>query len=357
VWEPWNVVTPLIREPSPDLLRGLTQLDEGESWLLEPRRISGNLWTPGIRLGVQSGSWYHRTECFGPVLGLVRAANLDDAIEIVNGGELGLTSGIQSLDDREILKWRERVEAGNLYINRGTTGAIVRRQPFGGWKKSVFGEAKAGGENYVYSLCRWRQRTAPLLASEPAPLVNDFTAALLDWAIANGRESWTGDLHAAAGSYSYWWTRHFSRGHDPSGLSCESNVFRYRPIHSVLIRAGSGADLRSALLGLIASRTCGVPAVLSVGPDVRLDGRFPHGEVVREEDPAFAARLTQFERVRVFSAISPAARDAANAAHVRVVDADALLEGRLELRHYLREQSVTQTLHRYGNVSVPRYII
>lgn len=350
-WDPWNVITPLIREPGDDLLRGLTQLDDGESWLLEPRALSPNLWTPGIRLGVRPGSWYHRTECFGPLLGLMRAANLDDAIEIVNSSELGLTSGIQSLDDREILKWRERIEAGNLYVNRGTTGAIVRRQPFGGWKKSVFGEAKAGGENYVYSLCRWTQREAPVLAAEPAPLVNDFVAQLMDWAIAGRHDEWTGDLHAAAGSYAYWWNRHFSRSQDPSGLAAESNVFRYRPIHNVLIRASGVEELPGALLCLIAARTCGVPAVLSTGGDVRLDRRFPHGEVVMEESSAFAARLSQFERVRAFSRVSRTAIEAANEAHVHLVDSPALLHGRLELRHYVREQSVTQTLHRYGNVS------
>ncbi len=350
-WDPWNLITPLIRDPEGDLLRGLTQLDAGESWLLEPRALSPNLWTPGIRLGVQPGSWYHRTECFGPVLGLMRAANLDDAIDIVNSGEFGLTSGIQSLDDREIHKWRERIEAGNLYVNRGTTGAIVRRQPFGGWKKSVFGEAKAGGENYVYSLCKWTQRAAPVLAAEPAPLVNDFVSQLLDWAIAAGHDDWTGDLHAAAGSYSYWWNRHFSRVQDPSGLAAESNEFRYRPIRSLLIRACCAEELPAALLGLIAARTCGVPTALSAGGNIELGRRFPHGETVMEEDSAFAARLSQFERVRSFSELTRPARQAANDAHVHVVDAPALLHGRLELRHYLREQSITQTQHRYGNIS------
>jgi RHH-type proline utilization regulon transcriptional repressor/proline dehydrogenase/delta 1-pyrroline-5-carboxylate dehydrogenase len=349
-WEPWNTVTPLIREPGPDLLRGLTKLDPGETWLLEPRHTGGNLWTPGIRMGVRPGSWYHRTECFGPVLGLMRAGGLDEAIEMVNSGDFGLTSGLESLDAREVAKWRDSIEVGNLYVNRGTTGAIVRRQPFGGWKKSAFGEAKAGGPNYVFSLCRWTQRHAPSLAAEPAPLVHDFVARLMDWASAAGHDEWTGDIRAAAGSYAYWWNQHFSVVHDPSQVMGESNLFRYRRIDGVLIRAQDRSELRPALLALIAARTCGVPAVLSISPAASLHGRLPHGEVAVEGEQAFLWRAGQFERLRVFSGLSREGWVAAHEGHSLVVEGPALLHGRLELRHYLREQSVTQTTHRYGNL-------
>ena len=139
-------------------------LDEGEEWLLEPRRLGDNpqLWSPGIKLGVRPGSFFHRTECFGPVLGLMRADDLDQAIELANAQPFGLTSGIQTLDDREIARWVDRIEAGNLYVNRPITGAIVGRQPFGGWKASSVGPgAKAGGPNYVLQLARWRQVSLP----------------------------------------------------------------------------------------------------------------------------------------------------------------------------------------------------
>jgi hypothetical protein len=60
------------------------------------------------------GSFFHRTECFGPVLGLMRALHLDEATGLANGTPYGLTSGIQTLDDREIDQWLDRIEAGNL---------------------------------------------------------------------------------------------------------------------------------------------------------------------------------------------------------------------------------------------------
>jgi RHH-type proline utilization regulon transcriptional repressor/proline dehydrogenase/delta 1-pyrroline-5-carboxylate dehydrogenase len=65
----------------------------------------------------------------------MEARDLDEAIGIVNATGYGLTSGLESLDDREQERWLEKTRAGNLYINRPTTGAIVLRQPFGGWAK------------------------------------------------------------------------------------------------------------------------------------------------------------------------------------------------------------------------------
>ena len=85
----------------------------------------------------------------------MRAPDLDEAIDWQNQPAYGLTAGLHALDPAEIAWWRDRVEAGNLYVNRGITGAIVQRQPFGGWKRSVVGPgAKAGGPNYVASLRR-----------------------------------------------------------------------------------------------------------------------------------------------------------------------------------------------------------
>ncbi len=74
--DPGSVVGPVIGEPSPKLRRGLTQLDDGERWLVEPRHLGDNLWSPGVRIGVQPDSWFHVTECFGPVLGVMRADDL-----------------------------------------------------------------------------------------------------------------------------------------------------------------------------------------------------------------------------------------------------------------------------------------
>ncbi|OZV66002.1 hypothetical protein CA773_12860, partial [Neisseria gonorrhoeae] len=134
--DPTVQVGPIIEPAHGKLLRALTQLAPGEQWLVEPRRLddSGRLWSPGVKTGVRRGSEFHLTEYFGPVLGLIAADDLDEAMAIQNEVDYGLTAGLHSLDRDEIERWLDRVEAGNAYVNRSTVGAIVRRQPFGGWK-------------------------------------------------------------------------------------------------------------------------------------------------------------------------------------------------------------------------------
>ena len=139
--DPATVIGPIIRPAEGPLLRALTTLEPGESWLVAPRQLdeTGHMWSPGVKIGVQPGSWTHLTEWFGPVLGVMRAPDLDTAIAWQNAVEYGLTAGIHALDVGECETWIERIQAGNAYVNRGTTGAVVNRQPFGGWKKSAVG--------------------------------------------------------------------------------------------------------------------------------------------------------------------------------------------------------------------------
>src|SRR5690606_18651104 len=111
------------------------------------------------------------------------------------------------------------IEVGNAYVNRTITGAIVRRQLFGGWKYSVFGPgAKAGGPNYLLNLGRWRQRDLPAQRSQPAPAVQALLDRLMEAGRRHGmfREDEVERLQASAESYANAWLRHFSQAHDPS---------------------------------------------------------------------------------------------------------------------------------------------
>ena len=172
--DPASQVGPIVGPFTKALEQALTQLDPGESWLVEPTCLHGHgtdrgavefqslsgegrLWAPGVRIGVRPGSWAHTTEWFGPVLGVMRADSFEQALAWQNAVPYGLTAGLSSLDPVEHRRWAEAIEAGNLYVNRSTTGAIVGRQPFGGWKRSSLGPtAKAGGLNYLIGLRRWR---------------------------------------------------------------------------------------------------------------------------------------------------------------------------------------------------------
>ena len=138
----------------------------------------------------------------------MRADDLDHAVELQNAVAYGLTGGLHSLDEQEIERWLERVEVGNVYVNRHTTGAIVRRQPFGGWKRSSIGRgAKTGGPDDINRFVTFRR-----IAPPATPAIE---------------------------SYERWWADRFGREIDRSGLRSEANVLRYRPVRGG-DRAGCG---------------------------------------------------------------------------------------------------------------------
>ncbi len=221
---------PIVGEPSPKLARALTTLDAGERWLVEPVCVDAarHIWSPGVKLGVRPGSWFHRTECFGPVLGLMRAESLDHAIELQNATDFGLTGGIHSLDDDEVQHWLDRVEVGNAYVNRHITGAVVQRQPFGGWKRSAVGcGPKAGGPAYVEAFGTWS-----LMAGTTPDGLDEFHRV---------------------------WTELFSRPLDASGLRSERNTLHHRPLPWVDLVVGTDAAPEAVEIARLAALVAGVP--------------------------------------------------------------------------------------------------
>lgn len=87
-------------------------------------------------------------ELFGPVVAILRVKDFEEALSIANSTEFALTGAVYSRSPQNLEKARKNFRVGNLYLNRGTTGAMVFRQPFGGFKMSGFG-TKAGGPGYL----------------------------------------------------------------------------------------------------------------------------------------------------------------------------------------------------------------
>ncbi|MEM8923248.1 MAG: bifunctional proline dehydrogenase/L-glutamate gamma-semialdehyde dehydrogenase [Actinomycetota bacterium] len=310
--EPGSTVGPLAAAPDPALERALKTLEPGQDWLVEPRRVGDDLWTPGIRIGVRPGSWFHRTECLGPVLGLMAVDTLDEAIDLQNEGTADMAGGLQSLDPAEIDRWTERVEVGMAFINRPMGGGIVGRQPQGGWRRSVLGPgAMAGGPNLVHRLGRWHVTDGEL--DDPVWLMN------------------------AAVSDARWWADEYSIEHDPAELPFERNVFRYLPLPRIAVRIQPDGLEREQRRVEAAAALCGVPVLLS--------------DWATEPASTFAARLPGLgvERVRVIGTVDPALRAAANHAGIALVDEPVTTDGRLELAHYVREQVVSRSAHWHGH--------
>lgn len=327
-------VNPLIKPPGDALKRGLTVLDPGEDWLLEPRQDVNNpsLWSPGIKWNVKEGSFMHQTELFGPVLAVMCADNLDHAIRLANGTPYGLTSGIHSLDSREQRYWMKHITAGNCYINRGITGAIVERQPFGGCKDSSFGKgAKAGGPNYVLQFMTAEQKHKPFEEEK----ISDELKTL-----CQGNE----DIEKTLRNYQYYFNRYFSRSHDPLKRLGQDNLQVYVPHDLIHLRAVSQDKVEDIL------KIVGACAITKTKLEISSAVPFSQFPTIVESDEEFIKRIWNrpFKRIRMLTKPTTELYQSFADSFCRLHLGQVLDNGRLELLHYLREVAYSIDYHRYG---------
>jgi RHH-type proline utilization regulon transcriptional repressor/proline dehydrogenase/delta 1-pyrroline-5-carboxylate dehydrogenase len=314
---------------------------------------------------VQPGSVTHLTEFFGPLLGVMRFTRLDEAIGWVNQTGYGLTSGLESLDDREQELWTDGIRAGNLYMNKPTTGAIVLRQPFGGMGKSSFGPGmKAGGPNYVAQFMRFADADISVLDEPVAnPCLEDLRRRLL----AVEMDANQGDVRrvlAAISSYDSSFREEFGRKHDHFRLLGEDNFRRYLPFPQVRVRVAPADSFFDIFARACAAQAAGCRVIVSSPPGdapraVQLledatDSWAGGIEFLTESDEQLveAIRSGHAERIR-FAAPDRAplaVRSAAHRAGAGIADAAVVAEGRIELLWCVREQSVSRAYHRYGNL-------
>ena len=337
-------VGPLIEAPGEKLRHGLTSLDNEEQWLIEPKQLdeSARLWSPGIRVNVKPGAPSHLQEYFGPILSIMTARNLEQAIEIQNGSAFGLTAGIHSLDATELEIWLDTVEAGNLYVNRGITGAIVQRQPFGGWKRSVVGAtAKAGGPNYLYGFGNFKTQPSKAAATQ-----SEGAVALLAVLESHVDSETLAALSRSASSDAEAMRKVFEPANDVSGLKAERNILRYRPAKTGL-RIGSGCSAFERNRLLLAALEAGATISAAELDQEITSVLVQHGCLVAiETSEAWLAGLgaSGVERLRVVGETALSLP-----LDIAVYDHAVVESGLIELLPYWREQSIAITDHRFGN--------
>lgn len=363
-----------------------------------PLDDSGRLWSPGIRDGVRPGSDFHQTEYPGPVLGIMRAETLEQAVAIQDGTDHGLSAGIHSLDAEEVADWLAQVRAGNLFVNSATTGVVVGRQPFGGWKRSSVGTGtKAGGPMYVATLGRWEPVPRTVHKSIQLHGLPPRVTALIEAARSGLSFEEFDQVRAGALSDVRAREDQYGRSHDPAGLVVQRNVLRYRP-QSVVVRQAEDASMGDLVRSLAAATAARAHVLLSTarplpGPltqllassrsplhvvdhlvesDQDFHARASSGAVFRPdwstgEDAlvdALEAVLSQGQdrpaptafggpgaRIRLIGGDASALEEALGASiDVAVHDAPVVEAGLIEMLPYLREQTVTITAHRFGDV-------
>jgi len=370
-WQFRNRMGPLIRPPQGSLMRALTALEPGESWALKPKMLEGSphLWSPGIKWDVQPGSITHKTEFFGPLLAVMQAKDLRHAVALANETGYGLTSGLESLDDREQEIWKDAVNAGNLYINRGTTGAIVLRQPFGGMGKSSIGPGlKAGGPDYVGQFMDFHDIAFPRIDAldRGHPLLH--LAAEWENKIRWGKlETLKDDLAKTARaikSYLYQAQTRFGKPKDYVHLRGQDNILRHLPAGKVVVRLHGKDSLFEILARTAAAHIAGCKHILSIPYHLESDelvgilkaiegGQLvEEGKMVYQDDLELVEMLPEWDRLRYAGPdrVPDAVLEAASKSGFHISRSSVSMEGRIELLHYYRQQSVCHDYHRYGNL-------
>ena len=359
-------VGPLIEPPSQKLARALSSLEPGESWLLEPKQLddSGRLWRPGIKLGVTEGSFFHQTECFGPVLGLMQAKNLAHALRLQNGTEFGLTAGIHSLNTSEIKCWLERIEAGNLYVNRGITGAIVERQPFGGFKRSSVGWGlKAGGRNYLLQFGRFVEKTDsnnkyPNAVHESVVgYLNDVSQLLpspkeMSWLVSAGASDalWHKSLY---GRESY------GQGLEKGEMVNEANYHRYLPVPNVIVRVSRTAAIADVARVVMAAKLSGTQLELSFAKSFVTSNNLTRQQLESlagglkfglSEEEDFKPTVVPGTKLILIGPREACVSELQENPDLFVFGNEITRSGRITLLCVMREQSISITQHRFGAI-------
>jgi RHH-type transcriptional regulator, proline utilization regulon repressor / proline dehydrogenase / delta 1-pyrroline-5-carboxylate dehydrogenase len=147
---PGTVVGPVIDADAQKKILGLIDQGKKEAKLAFQGTAPGDAYfvPPTVFANVKPEHVIAREEIFGPVIAILRAKNLDEAFALVNGTDYALTGGMFSRSPKALERAQNELLVGNLYLNRGITGAIVERHPFGGFKMSG-GGTKAGGKEYL----------------------------------------------------------------------------------------------------------------------------------------------------------------------------------------------------------------
>jgi RHH-type proline utilization regulon transcriptional repressor/proline dehydrogenase/delta 1-pyrroline-5-carboxylate dehydrogenase len=174
--DPGAFVGPVIDEEAQRRLLGVIERGKGEARLAYAGDVSaladeGFYVAPHVFADVKPSSFLAQQEFFGPVLAVLRAGDLDEALRIGNGVPYALTGGVYSRSPANIARVKREFRVGNLYVNRPITGALVDRQPFGGFGLSGIG-SKAGGPDYLLQFVLPRTITENTLRRGFAPDVS-----------------------------------------------------------------------------------------------------------------------------------------------------------------------------------------
>ena len=362
---------PLPAAPDAAGLRALTELDPGEEWLIEPQQLdeAGLLWRPGVRTGLRRDARFWQDAIGMPVIGVITAADLTDAIDLQNALGGGSVAALHAVDRGETLPWLDGVRAASLSIGRATSDARVERQPGGGWgAASLGGQPLAGGPNRLFALGSWELREGTPSSTLHLRGLDPRVQALIETSQASLDYASFDRLRRAALSDALTWRTSLGRVRDEIGLGVERNVLRHWPIptHVRLADGGSIAELLRVLAaGLLVDAPLSVSTGVVVPPEITELLENQGVPVSLEHDEGWLERLAVLGVERAGADTVGGDR---GSERVRLIGGDAVrtaewlggqdrlplraepvtMAGPVELLVFLREQAITIAAHRHG---------
>lgn len=346
-WEKSAFVTPLIRPPGGALATVLSDGERHGTWALRPSVAPDNprLLSPGILWGVMPGTFAQQTEFFGPVLSVMCAEDFEHGMRLLNASAYGLTAGLFSLRESEQERFAQLADAGNLYINRPITGAVVGRQPFGGRKHSGFGPGgKAGGADYL------RQ----FVVAPPLPQISS----------GDDRAGWA----RISASYQRARRDHFAIVHQGTQVAGEHNYLRYQTARTVLVLCEDVDEVSLAASLLARQLTNNQQPIFVCKDPLAKRGSFELLEAklvlaqrlaqLQLTAPVVAAsvdevlqfaRANSIERLRCIGRTWASLLSGAAQFPLTVLTDPVSSDGHFELSHYLMSQSISHAYHRHGS--------
>jgi RHH-type transcriptional regulator, proline utilization regulon repressor / proline dehydrogenase / delta 1-pyrroline-5-carboxylate dehydrogenase len=283
------------------------------------------------------------------VLGIMRAADLSEALELQNAMPFASTGGLHSLDTDEVATWLHGVEFGELFVNRGVVASGAR-------------QARTSDTKTLLSLGKWEPQFPAPGGSVIVKGVSKGVADLIRAAQPGMDYLGFDRVRAAARSDQIAWDTRFGQSREFGDLRFERHVVRYRPI-PVAIRLSEGAPAWELARVLAAAMRAGAPIGISSATPITASlvqflrdetTAMSVAEVIIEGDARWYARLRSGEtgarRIRLLGGDSAAlAALLGTGSHSAIYAEPVTAAGELELLPFLREQTVSITMHRFGH--------
>jgi RHH-type proline utilization regulon transcriptional repressor/proline dehydrogenase/delta 1-pyrroline-5-carboxylate dehydrogenase len=279
-----------------------------------------------------------------------------------------LTSGLESLDTSEQQYWLECVKAGNLYVNRATTGAVTLRQPFGGMGKSSLGAGiKAGSPKYVIQFMDHEDKGLPPVhpIQQPHRMLHlaQGWQQKLDWGQFSAGQSDIRKTIRAIMSYITHVEQEFSLNLDYFHLRGQDNILRYLPVGIMVVRLHREDSLFDVLARIAAAQISGCKLRISIPEDMQSDAtRFLHGKEGQrligasrlryETNNDLIKKIPNVNRIRYAAPnrVPETVFKAAAEVGFYIAHTPVMMEGSIELLQYYQQQSICNNYHRYGNL-------